>query len=121
MSDLSVRRLIGKKFLLMTTGDEFIRKNKIYDHMAELVWRLVVYEPVHGGWEFVNIGGRNILNFIGQMAKDRGVRQGVEFCCGSGATCRYLAQNYDLQLTGIDINEKQIEFARELLEDAPLE
>lgn len=105
----------------MTTGDEFKRKNKIYDHMAELVWRQVVYEPVHGGWEFVNIGGRNILNFIGQTARDRGVRKGIEFCCGSGATCRYLVQNYDLQLTGIDINEKQIEFAQELLEDAPPE
>lgn len=103
----------------MTTDDEFKKKNKIYDHTADPVWRQVVYEPVHGGWEFVNIGGRNILNFIGQLATRHGVREGVEFCCGSGATCRYLAQNYDLRLTGLDINEKQIEFARKLLDDAP--
>lgn len=103
----------------MNTDDEFKNKNKIYDHTADPVWRQVVYEPVHGGWEFVNIGGRDILNFIGQMATEHGVFEGVEFCCGSGATCRYLAQNYDLRLTGLDINENQIEFARALLEDAP--
>jgi len=83
--------------------------------VASSIWRRIVYDPVHGGWEFVNIGGRQVLDFIGQSAINQKSFEGIEFCCGSGATCRYLATNYDLLLTGVDINQKQIEFAHDLL------
>jgi SAM-dependent methyltransferase len=95
----------------MTSNEELRQKNKIYDHTTDSVWRKVVYEPVHGGWEFVNIGGRQILDFIGALAQREQAQDALEFCSGSGATCRYLALHYDLRLTGVEINQKQIEFA----------
>lgn len=102
----------------MTFVEELEQKNKIYDHMEGFSWRQVVYQPVHNGWEFANIGGHTILDFIGNLANQKQVFDAIEFCCGSGATCRYLSSHYDLRLSGVDINQKQIEFANTLLKSS---
>lgn len=91
---------------------EILEKNRIYDNAADAVWKITVYEPVHDGWEFTNMGGREVLDFIGQYARLNSATKAVEFCSGLGATCRYLALNFGCHVTGIELNGHQIAHAR---------
>lgn len=87
-------------------------KNRVYDGASDPVWRLAVYEPVHQGWEFTNMGGRDILDYIGARARLHAESNVVEFCAGLGDTGRYLTTNFNCHVTGIDINEQQVHHAR---------
>jgi SAM-dependent methyltransferase len=91
---------------------DILEKNRIYDHAADLIWRLAVYEPVHDGWEFTNIGGSHVLDFIGHQAQLGPDTEVVEFCSGLGDACRYLAVKFGCRVTGIDMNIQQIQHAR---------
>jgi sarcosine/dimethylglycine N-methyltransferase len=100
-------------FTATATADFLIQKNSdLYDETSGRVWQLAVYDGLHGGWEFINLGGKRILTHIAQRA---GLAPGsavLEFCCGQAATCRYLAENYGCYVTGIEINPHQVEKAR---------
>jgi trans-aconitate methyltransferase len=88
------------------------KNREIYDHADDEIWERAVYQPVHNGWHFANIGGRSFLEFIGargQLGRESGV---LDLCCGSGAADCYLAERFDSDVTGIDINQSQIERAR---------
>ena len=101
-----------------TLQEEIRRKNRIYDCAADPLWRLAVYEPVHDGWEFTNMGGRSVLDFIGEHGGLNFSTKVVEFCSGLGDTCRYLAEKFDCHVTGVEMNANQIERAREKLRRA---
>lgn len=90
---------------------ELLEKNRIYDEAANSLWRTVVYEPVHGGWEFTNMGGRAILDYVGQFAEASEGKRVLELCSGLGATCCYLAEKFDCHVTGIELNRHQIAHA----------
>ncbi len=92
---------------------ELLEKNRIYDSASNEVWRRVVYNPVHDGWEFTNMGGRRILDYIGQQAERSAGRSVVELCSGLGDTCRYLASEFACHETGVEMNRRQIEQAQE--------
>ncbi|MEM7050100.1 MAG: class I SAM-dependent methyltransferase [Acidobacteriota bacterium] len=84
------------------------RNRELYDGAADPVWQLAVYGPVHGGWEFTNMGGRRVLDAIGRagaLAPDDRV---LELCSGLGDTCRYLATHYPCQVTGVEMNPQQV-------------
>jgi sarcosine/dimethylglycine N-methyltransferase len=91
------------------SATEIARKNsEMYDDTASPVWYMAVYEPIHDGWEFINLGGKDVLD---RMAAEAGLAPGtraIEFCSGQGATCRYLATRYDCAVTGIERNAGQI-------------
>ena len=87
---------------------ELLEKNRIYDEAASALWRTVVYEPVHDGWEFTNMGGRAILDYVGEFAEASAGKRVLELCSGLGATCRYLAEKFDCHVTGIELNRHQI-------------
>lgn len=97
---------------------ELLEKNRIYDRAAEAIWRRVVYGPVHDGWEFTNMGGRHILDYVGQCAGLSGSNV-VELCSGLGDTCRYLARNFKCHVTGVEMNPHQYESAMERLSRDP--
>jgi sarcosine/dimethylglycine N-methyltransferase len=90
---------------------ELLEKNRIYDEAASALWRTIVYEPVHGGWEFTNMGGRAILDYVGQFAEVSAGKRVLELCSGLGATCCYLAEKFDCHVTGIELNGYQIAHA----------
>lgn len=92
---------------------ELLEKNRIYDTASDDIWRRVVYDPVHGGWEFTNMGGRHVLDRVGRLAEASPGRSVVELCSGLGDTCRYLAREFDCRVTGVELNPHQIERARE--------
>ena len=87
---------------------ELLEKNRIYDTAADDIWRRVVYDPVHDGWEFTNMGGRHVLDYVGRLAQASPGRRVVELCSGLGDTCRYLARVFDCEVTGIELNPRQI-------------
>lgn len=92
---------------------ELLEKNRIYDTAADDIWRRVVYDPVHGGWEFTNMGGRRVLDYVGRLAQASPGRRVVELCSGLGDTCRYLARGFDCHVTGVELNPRQLARARE--------
>lgn len=98
---------------------ELLGKNRIYDTASDVVWRRVVYEPVHGGWEFTNMGGRHILDYVGRQAESSSGGSVVELCSGLGDTCRYLASKFNCHVTGVEMNPRQLEQAREKLARDP--
>ncbi len=90
---------------------ELLEKNRIYDEAANALWRTVVYEPVHGGWQFTNMGGRAILDYVGEFAEASAGKRVLELCSGLGDTCCYLAEKFDCHVTGIELNRHQIAHA----------
>jgi SAM-dependent methyltransferase len=93
------------------TQIELSQKNQIYDSTGSPIWK-IIYECVHGGREFANLGGKEVLDEIASGAE---VNQGssvVEFCSGSGATVEYMATSYGCKVTGLEINPHQFELAR---------
>jgi len=92
--------------------DEILQKNKIYDQADSAVWQLAVYAPVHDGWEFTNMGGTHVLDFVGEYARLDQSKRVLEFCCGLGDTCRYLAKKFGCRVTGVDMNVHQVNRAQ---------
>lgn len=101
------------------TDAELLEKNRLYDEAANSLWRAVVYEPVHCGWEFTNMGGRVILDYVGQFAAASAGKRVLELCSGLGDTCRYLAEKFDCQVTGVELNQRQITHALQKIARAP--
>lgn len=91
-------------------------KNGVYDSATSIIWRLGVYEPVHEGWRFTNIGGRTVLNFIGGLGKLGPQSCALEIGSGLGDTCRYLAERFGCTVVGVDMNETQVHHARSMAE-----
>jgi sarcosine/dimethylglycine N-methyltransferase len=94
------------------------RKNsELYDETSGPVWQRAVYEPVHDGWEFINLGGQRLLDTIAQCINLGTGHEVLEMCSGLGATCRYLAERYGCKVTGIEMNPRQVEGARARLSE----
>lgn len=83
-----------------------------YDDAADVFWRLTVFDAVHDGWWFACIGGRTVLDFVGERGQLTGRSHALELCSGIGDTCRYLATTYGCAVRGIDVNDLQVERAR---------
>ena len=98
---------------------ELLEKNRIYDEAANALWRTVVYEPVHGGREFTNMGGRAILDYVGDFAEASEGKRVLELCSGLGDTCCYLAEKFDCHVTGIELNRHQIAHALQKIAHDP--
>lgn len=94
---------------------------RLYDAADDAIWTKAVYETVHGGWAFANIGGRVVLDHLGELAGLDADSRVLEVGCGSGAPCLYLAERFGCQVVGIDLNERQIERARRAAAQAPPE
>lgn len=98
------------------TKEQILERNRLeYDDAADPYWRLTVYDAVHGGWWFANIGGREALDWIGARAGLGADAEALELGSGLGDTCRYLAERFGCRATGIEINPQQVDQARERL------
>lgn len=105
--------------IVNVTDADVAAKNHIYDGAATDLWRLLVYEPVHDGWAFANIGGAAALDAIARVSGLSPQSRVLELCCGIGDTCRYLAERTGCTVVGIDINARQIAAARHRLDARP--
>jgi SAM-dependent methyltransferase len=92
----------------MISKQEISSHNSSYDHADDEIWRMLVYKPVHSGWEFTNIGGRGALDAIALRLSALSDPKLLEIGSGLGATCIYLSQKFGYDITGIDINSHQV-------------
>ncbi len=92
--------------------DELARKNREnYDEAAGPVWQLI-YESVHQGREFINLGGRSILDEIAQRSRYGESSRVLDLCAGQAAPACYLAETYGARVTAVEVNPRQAERAR---------
>lgn len=96
-------------------------KNSLYDDASDDLWRLAVYEPVHGGWEFANMAGARLLDYAAiRLRLDAGTRV-LELCSGAGAVGRYLVTRFGCPVTGVEVNRAQWEYARKRAGELPVD
>lgn len=94
---------------------EILARNRLeYDAATDPYWRLTVYDAVHDGRMFSNIGGRQVLDFVGRYGRVGRDSRVLELCSGLGDTCSYLASSFECRVTGVEMNASQIEQARAL-------
>src|SRR5271165_768045 len=79
-------------------------RNTSYDNADDPLWRLLVYEPVHSGREFINIGGARVLDAIASKLKPQTCLRLLEIGSGLGANCIYLGTKCGYDITGVDAN-----------------
>jgi sarcosine/dimethylglycine N-methyltransferase len=89
-----------------------------YDRGVDPLLELLVYRPCHDGWRFTNLGGRAVLDAIGQRAQQAPGRV-LEIGAGLADTCRYLVREYGCRVTALELNRAQLEAARSALAQDP--
>lgn len=104
---------------------KFYEKSQIYDRIFDGLAEMgkdpdeVTIEDLAAVDEF-HIRGREstdeLLNLLNFNSGDRVLDVG----CGLGGACRYIASNYDVEVTGIDITREYCRLARRLTEDSRL-
>src|SRR5690348_10000477 len=99
--------------MIQTCRDEIIQKNReIYSETSSAVWQIAVYGGLHGGWEFLNLGGARALERIVHSAGHIAGKRVLELCAGQAAPARYLAQVYGCHVTAVEMNPGQVVNAR---------
>lgn len=94
------------------TKDEIAGKNRhVYDETFGLTWRRVVLEPLHGGLDFINIGGAPLIDRIAALGGFGPATEVLDLCSGPGGVACYLAEAYGSTVTGVDMSPCQTEQA----------
>lgn len=86
---------------------------RVWDHADDARFRLTVYEPLREGRKVGCIGGLEFLDYTGAYAGLGPEHSALEFGCGMGDSCEYVASRFGCRVTGIDLSPQQIERARE--------
>jgi len=86
---------------------------RVWDRADDARFRLTVYEPLRGGRKVGCIGGLEFLDYTGAYAGLGPEHRALEFGCGMGDGCEYVASRFGSRVTGVDISPQQIERARE--------
>jgi cyclopropane fatty-acyl-phospholipid synthase-like methyltransferase len=87
---------------------------RVWDHADDARFRLTVYEPLREGRKIGCIGGLEFLDYTGAFAGLGPEHSVLEFGCGMGDSCEYIASRFGSRVTGVDISPQQIERARAL-------
>ena len=83
-----------------------------YDDADNPIWQTAVYNAVHGGWRFANMGGATALDRIAQLiGPANGRKTLLELCSGMGDPSAYLATKYGYTVTGVELNRFQVQRA----------
>jgi cyclopropane fatty-acyl-phospholipid synthase-like methyltransferase len=99
--------------------DVVAANHREYDRGLDPLLELWVYGPVHGGWRFTNLAGAAVLDHLGRSTALGPDAAALEIGAGMGDGCRYLAHRFGCQVTGLELNQAQIEQARGRLAGDP--
>ncbi|MBR1031486.1 cyclopropane-fatty-acyl-phospholipid synthase family protein [Bradyrhizobium liaoningense] len=93
---------------------DFLRRNQeLYDNIDSPVWRLAVYEPVFGGARYINMGGAPLVTELIDML-GIGVNDPIlDLGCGTGDLAGRICSLTGCHTTGVEMNARQAERARE--------
>lgn len=85
------------------------------DHFYREIWGLHVH---HGFWPTGNESSSlATVELVEYFLRDVNLRPNSNVCdvgCGYGETSRYLANKYNVKVTGLSVSEKQLSFAKSL-------
>ncbi len=99
--------------------DVVAANHREYDRGLDPLLELLVYGPVHGGWRFTNLAGAAVLDQLGRSTGLGPDDAALEIGAGMGDGCRYLAHRFGCQVTGLEMNQAQVEQARARLVGDP--
>jgi cyclopropane fatty-acyl-phospholipid synthase-like methyltransferase len=99
--------------------DVVAANHREYDRGLDPLLELLVYGPVHGGWRFTNLAGAAVLEHLGRWMALGPDDAALEIGAGLGDGCRYLAHHVGCQVTGLEMNQAQVEQARGMLAGDP--
>lgn len=103
-----------------TLEGELREKNReIYDDTSSPVWQLAIYGPLHGGWEFINLGGRPVADQVARRIRLAPGVTAIDLCAGQGAVSRYFASRFGCRVCAVEWNPNQTACIREHLERTP--
>ena len=91
-----------------------LQNDVTYSHATSAIWQLAVYDTLHGGRRYANIGGRQLLEHLGSAARLTSASHVLELCCGVGDICRDLAERFGCRVSGVEWNRRQVDHARAL-------
>ncbi|HEX7330562.1 MAG TPA: methyltransferase domain-containing protein [Pyrinomonadaceae bacterium] len=86
---------------------------QVWDVSDDPRWRLTVYEPLYGGKIYANIGGPELLDYMGAYAGLGPGHSVLELGSGMGDACEYVASHFGCRVTGVEMSTQQSERARE--------
>lgn len=86
---------------------------QVWDVSDDPRWRLTVYEPLYGGKIYANIGGPELLDYMGAYVGLGPEHSVLELGSGMGDACEYVATHFGCRVTGVEMSTQQIERARE--------
>jgi cyclopropane fatty-acyl-phospholipid synthase-like methyltransferase len=87
------------------------RNRELYDDTFGTVWQRAVFDGMHKGREFINLGGDDLVRRVGLAVHLRADSRVLELCSGPGAVAARLLDLYGCRVTGIDINPRQVAHA----------
>ncbi len=100
-------------FRARATPEQLAAKNReLYDDTFDPLWQRTVYDALHDGQEFINLGGRALLEELAQRARLGPGSTALELCSGPGAASVWLAEHCGCQVTGVELNPNQVARAR---------
>jgi cyclopropane fatty-acyl-phospholipid synthase-like methyltransferase len=85
---------------------------QVWDVSDDPRWRLTIYDPLYGGKIFANIGGPELLDYVGAYAGLGPEHCVLELGSGMGDACEYVASHFGSRVTGVEMSTQQIERAR---------
>jgi cyclopropane fatty-acyl-phospholipid synthase-like methyltransferase len=86
---------------------------RVWDRADDPRFCLTVYEPQREGKKIGGVGGLPFLDYTGAYAGLGPEHSVLEFGCGMGDGCEYIATHFGSRVTGVDIAGEQIGRARE--------
>jgi len=86
---------------------------RVWDRADDPRFCLTIYEPQRDGWKVGSVGGLEFLDYTGAYAGLGPEHSVLEFGCGMGDACKYIATHFGSRVTGVDIAGEQIARARE--------
>ena len=100
--------------LRAVTGADVAQRNReLYDTMDDRVWHLAVYQPVFGGARYINMGGELLARDLATMLKIAEGAHVLDLGCGTGDLAVRLTALTGAHITGVEVNRRQAERARE--------
>jgi len=86
----------------------------VYDGPEGVLWELIMGEHIH-------VGGMKTALVLAEKAGIKAGMKGVDLCSALGAGCRFLVQNFDVTMCGVDATETMLKKAIERAKKAGLE
>ncbi len=87
--------------------------NAVYDGPEGVLWELIMGEQIH-------VGGFKSSMILAEKAGIKAGMKGVDLCSALGAGCRFLVQNFSVEMCGVDGTDTMINKALERADEAGL-